>query len=122
MPTITAHASQLVYGRYLDHLAKAKNKAGLPTLDAEEEDFLAHIYRITSQGQPLGVVAAMWLNTGRSSSTNFRVIKKLRVQGWITIQAGAEDERTKWIEVSKLGLRYFSLHEKSMVKALSKET
>ena len=89
-------------------------------MEAEEEDFLAHIYRITSQGQPLGVVAAMWLKTGRSSSTNFRVIKKLRVQGWITIQAGEEDERTKWIEVSKLGLRYFSLHEKSMLKALSK--
>jgi len=120
MPANTTHASQLVFGRYLDHLAKAKNTAGLPTLEAEEEDFLAHIYRITSQGQPLGVVAAMWLKTGRSSSTNFRVIKKLRVQGWITIKAGEEDERTKWIEVSKLGLRYFSLHEKSMLKALSK--
>ena len=120
MPATTTHASQLIYGRYLYHLAKAKNTAGLPTLEAEEEDFLAHIYRITSQGQPLGVVAAMWLKTGRSSSTNFRVIKKLRVQGWITIQAGEEDERTKWIEVSKLGLRYFSLDEKSMLKALSK--
>jgi len=120
MPANTTHASQLVFGRYLDHLAKAKNTSGLPTLEAEEEDFLAHIYRITSQGQPLGVVAAMWLKTGRSSSTNFRVIKKLRVQGWITIKAGEEDERTKWIEVSKLELRYFSLHEKSMLKALSK--
>ena len=120
MPANTTHASQLVYGRYLDHLAKAKNTAGLPTLEAEEEDFLAHIYRITSQGQPLGVVAAMWLKTGRSSSTNFRVIKKLKREGWITINAGEEDERTKWIEVSKLGLRYFSLHEKSMLKALSK--
>ena len=120
MPATTIHASQLVYARYLDHLAKAKNAAGLPILDAEEEDFLAHIYRITSQGQSLGVVAAMWLNTGRSSSTNFRVIKKLRIEGWITIQASEEDERSKWIKVSKLGLRYFSLHEKSMLKALSK--
>ena len=120
MPATTTHASQLVYGRYLDHLVKAKNTAGLPILDAEEEDFLAHIYRITSQGQSLGVVAAMWLNTGRSSSTNFRVIKKLRIEGWITIQASEEDERSKWIKVSKLGLQYFSLLEKSMIKALSK--
>jgi len=120
MPATTTHASQLVFGRYLDHLAKAKNTAGLPILDAEEEDFLTHIYRITSQGQPLGVVAAMRLNTGRSSSTNFRVIKKLRIEGWITIQASEEDERSKWIKVSKLGLQYFSLQEKSMLKALSK--
>jgi DNA-binding MarR family transcriptional regulator len=62
----------------------------------------------------------MWLQTGRSSSTNFRFLKKLKREGWITINAGEEDERTKWIEVSKLGLRYFSLHEKSMLKAMSK--
>jgi len=34
---------------------------------------------------------------------------KLRVEGRITIQAGEEDERSMWIKVSKLGLRYFSL-------------
>ncbi len=118
----SSRASRLTYERYLDFLAKAKIAAGLPALGAVEENLLADILRFTSTGQHLGVVAAMSLNAQKTSITNFRILKKLRLQGWITLRVGETDERFKWVELSKLALRYFALHDKCLMKALSAPT
>lgn len=118
----SSRASRLTYERYLDFLAKAKIAAGLPALGAVEENLLADILRFTSTGQHLGVVAAMSLNAQKTSITNFRILKKLRLQGWITLRVGETDERFKWVELSKLALRYFALHDKCLLKALAHET
>ncbi|MEI6619862.1 MAG: hypothetical protein WCO17_12105 [Betaproteobacteria bacterium] len=118
----SSRASRLTYERYLDFLAKAKIAAGLPAIGAVEENLLADILRFTSTGQHLGVVAAMSLNAQKTSITNFRILKKLRLQGWITLRVGETDERFKWVELSKLALRYFALHDKCLLKALAHET
>ena len=118
----SSRASRLTYERYLDFLAKAKIAAGLPALGAVEENLLADILRFTSTGQHLGVVAAMSLNAQKTSITNFRILKKLRLQGWITLRVGETDERFKWVELSKLALRYFALHDKCLMKVLSAPT
>ena len=118
----SSRASRLTYERYLDFLAKAKIAAGLPAIGAVEENLLADILRFTSTGQHLGVVAAMSLNAQKTSITNFRILKKLRLQGWITLRVGETDERFKWVELSKLALRYFALHDKCLMKALSAPT
>ena len=118
----SSRASRLTYERYLDFLAKAKIAAGLPALGAVEETLLADILRFTSTGQHLGVVAAMSLNAQKTTITNFRILKKLRLQGWITLRVGETDERFKWVELSKLALRYFALHDKCLMKALSAPT
>lgn len=118
----SSRASRLTYERYLDFLAKAKIAAGLPAIGAVEENLLADILRFTSTGQHLGVVAAMSLNAQKTSITNFRILKKLRLQGWITLRVGETDERFKWVELSKLALRYFALHDKCLIKALSAPT
>ncbi len=118
----SSRASRLTYERYLDFLAKAKIAAGLPALGAVEENLLADILRFTSTGQHLGVVAAMSLNAQKTTITNFRILKKLRLQGWITLRVGETDERFKWVELSKLALRYFALHDKCLMKALSAPT
>ena len=118
----SSRASRLTYERYLDFLAKANIAAGLPALGAVEENLLADILRFTSTGQHLGVVAAMSLNAQKTSITNFRILKKLRLQGWITLRVGETDERFKWVELSKLALRYFALHDKCLMKALSAPT
>lgn len=118
----SSRASRLTYERYLDFLAKAKIAAGLPALGAVEENLLADILRFTSTGQHLGVVAAMSLNAQKTTITNFRILKKLRLQGWITLRVGETDERFKWVELSKLALRYFALHDKCLLKALSAPT
>ena len=118
----SSRASRLTYERYLDFLAKAKIAAGLPALCAVEENLLADILRFTSTGQHLGVVAAMSLNAQKTTITNFRILKKLRLQGWIILRVGETDERFKWVELSKLALRYFALHDKCLMKALSAPT
>jgi len=118
----SSRASRLTYERYLDFLAKAKIAAELPAIGAVEENLLADILRFTSTGQHLGVVAAMSLNAQKTSITNFRILKKLRLQGWITLRVGETDERFKWVELSKLALRYFALHDKCLLKALAHET
>lgn len=118
----SSRASRLTYERYLDFLAKAKIAAGLPAIGAVEENLLADILRFTSTGQHLGVVAAMSLNAQKTTITNFRILKKLRLQGWITLRVGETDERFKWVELSKLALRYFALHDKCLMKALSAPT
>ena len=118
----SSRASRLTYERYLDFLAKAKIAAGLPAIGAVEENLLADILRFTSTGQHIGVVAAMSLNAQKTSITNFRILKKLRLQGWITLRVGETDERFKWVELSKLALRYFALHDKCLLKALAHET
>ena len=118
----SSRASRLTYERYLDFLAKAKIAAGLPALGAVEENLLADILRFTSTGQHLGVVAAMSLNAQKTTITNFRILKKLRLQGWITLRVGETDERFKWVELSKLALRYIALHDKCLMKALSAPT
>ena len=118
----SSRASRLTYERYLDFLAKAKIAAGLPAIGAVEENLLADILRFTSTGQHLGVVAAMSLNAQKTTITNFRILKKLRLQGWITLRVGETDERFKWVELSKLALRYFALHDKCLLKALAHET
>lgn len=118
----SSRASRLTYERYLDFLAKAKIAAGLPAIGAVEENLLADILRFTSTGQHLGVVAAMSLNAQKTTITNFRILKKLRLQGWITLRVGETDERFKWVELSKLALRYFALHDKCLIKALSAPT
>lgn len=118
----SSRASRLTYERYLDFLAKAKIAAGLPALGAVEENLLVDILRFTSTGQHLGVVAAMSLNAQKTTITNFRILKKLRLQGWITLRVGETDERFKWVELSKLALRYFALHDKCLIKALSAPT
>lgn len=118
----SSRASRLTYERYLDFLAKAKIAADLPSLGAVEENLLLDILRFTSTGQHLGVVAAMSLNAQKTSITNFRILKKLRLQGWITLRVGETDERFKWVELSKLALRYFALHDKCLMKALSAPT
>jgi DNA-binding MarR family transcriptional regulator len=64
----------------------------------------------------------MSLNAQKTSITNFRILKKLRLQGWITLRVGETDERFKWVELSKLALRYFALHDKCLMKALSAPT
>ena len=118
----SSRASRLTYERYLDFLAKAKIAADLPSLGAVEENLLLDILRFTSTGQHLGVVAAMSLNAQKTSITNFRILKKLRLQGWITLRVGETDERFKWVELSKLALRYFALHDKCLLKALAHDT
>ena len=118
----SSRASRLTYERYLDFLAKAKIAAALPSLGAVEENLLVDILRFTSTGQHLGVVAAMSLNAQKTTITNFRILKKLRLQGWITLRVGETDERFKWVELSKLALRYFALHDKCLMKALSAPT
>jgi len=121
-PTSATRASELTYGRYLELLAMAKIAAALPSLGAVEENLLVDILRFTSTGQHLGVVAAMSLNAQKTTITNFRILKKLRLQGWITLRVGETDERFKWVELSKLALRYFALHDKCLMKALSAPT
>lgn len=77
-------------------------------LSPEEKSILMQLSHYWANEEPVTVVAAMNGISGMSTSSVFRYLKKLRLNGYIELKIDEKDNRVKYILPTKKTDKYFS--------------
>lgn len=109
------------YWRYIDLLNQAKTAAKMPPLAAMDAVMLEAVATPWARGKPMQVLEAMTSCKEISTTTAHRVLKRLRIDGWIALTLDRVDNRIKYISLTEQGEKYFSLHSQCMDKAQKKK-
>lgn len=90
-------------------------------LTASERDLIKALNNYWIQGKTISVVAAMNLNNNMSTSTTFRIIKKLKEKGFIRLEVDKADNRIKYIKPTELIQLLFHQYGKILMKVANGE-
>ena len=111
-------STKLFFYRHLELLKSAKDAAKLPTLLAMDEVMLIAVAQASARGMPFQVLQAMVCCSEISTTTAHRILKRLRVEGWLDLTLDITDNRIKYVTPSKQAEKYFALHSQSMARAV----
>lgn len=109
---------QNAYLRFLNALDAIAHSNPCASLDATEIQLLEHILLAQHRNQQLLVGDLLKLSQIGSQATLHGRIKNLAVNGYVKLIADKEDGRKKFVEPTKLAVKYLSLMSEQLHKAV----
>lgn len=113
----TKKEHSLLYFKFLNLVAAARQLPGVPEIDAVEDRILGFLARSWYQGERITVVEAMNSMPEISPSTVQRRLKVLRQKGMLQVESDEQDNRFKYVEPTDLSIRYFAALGQCIQKA-----
>ncbi|WP_418315673.1 winged helix DNA-binding protein [Piscinibacter sakaiensis] len=105
------------YLRFLNLVQAIRGLPSVPVLDPVEERLLNALAALWANGEPVTVLQAMNCEPDTSPSTVHRRLKSLRKLGLITYVEKADDQRSKYVELTPRAKQYYAALSRCMEKA-----
>jgi DNA-binding MarR family transcriptional regulator len=98
----------LTYLKFLSLVKEVRFSPEFSELSPSEERLINHLAPAWNSDEKITVLQAMGMDSDISNSTSHRLLKNLRLKGFITLQTDERDTRVKYVLPSEKTRQYFT--------------
>lgn len=111
----------MAYQKFLNLTQSVDDLVEFSHLTADEKCLIKSLNNYWINKEKITVVSAMNLANKMSTSTTFRILKRLRQKGFITLEVDKADNRVKYVKPTEKIQSFFHQYGKILMKVANGE-